>query len=184
MTAPVDRPARDIAASLIRRFRDGEISNDQFEDQWPSPSIDPAIPALRDMIWQFYDDRYEHTLTWRHTLKPEGHEAFSRFALFADTDLPYEWPQHDFRRIEGLGCFLLSFGCFAALIVLLKYSWVLAIGLLALLLGIDWHIHRRNDRAQTAFEAAGDFSLWPFLRATDYEAAQKRISNHAETPKS
>lgn len=184
MTDTIDRPARDVAASLIRRFRDGEISNDQFEDQWPSKSQDLAMTALRSMIWQFYDDRYEHTLTWRHTLKPEGHEAFTRFALFADTDLPYEWPQHDFREIKGLGCFILSAGSLGALVIFINYSWMAAIGLMALLLGLDWRIHNRNDRAQATLEAAGDFSLWPFMRSADYETALRKASaqQHSRHP--
>ncbi|HEV2570288.1 MAG TPA: hypothetical protein VGU72_01020 [Beijerinckiaceae bacterium] len=173
MTAPIDRPARDLAANLIRRFRDGEISNDQFEDQWPNGSEDPALSALKGMIRQFYDDRYEHTLTWRHALKPEGHEAFSRFALFADNDLPYQWPPHDFIGAGGLGCFVITVGILAALIAFFKFGWMAAVPVVILLLWLDWRIHARNDRAQRTLEAAGDFTVWPFIQTKDYEIAQK-----------
>ncbi|MDH7794092.1 MULTISPECIES: hypothetical protein [unclassified Beijerinckia] len=182
MTSTIDRPARDTAASLIRRFRDGEISNDQFENQWPKGSTDPALSALKDMIWQFYDARYEHTLTWRHTLKPDGHEAFTRFACFADSDLPYEWPPRDFKAATGLGGFIITVGLLAALIGWANFGWMAAIPVVVLLFWLDWRIHARHDQAQKAFEAAGDVTAWPFNRADDYEAARRTAPSDSRKP--
>jgi hypothetical protein len=42
----VDRDARKTAAELVRAFRDGAISNDQYEDRLPLKSDDPAIRAV------------------------------------------------------------------------------------------------------------------------------------------
>ena len=64
---------------------------------------DRALRALSTAIWGLYDDRHEHTMSGRYALTPEGYDALTRFALFADSDLPYEWPQDDFVRIAGLG---------------------------------------------------------------------------------
>jgi hypothetical protein len=98
----IDRASREAATSLIVRFRDGELTNHQFEDRRPR-SDDRALGALSTTIWCIYNDMPEHTLTGRCALTAEAHAWMSRCRLFAESDLPYEWPEEIFIDIGGVG---------------------------------------------------------------------------------
>ena len=52
----VDRPARDRAALLLRRFASGRITNFEFDDAFPASVGDPALRAVAGRAWQLYDD--------------------------------------------------------------------------------------------------------------------------------
>lgn len=99
----IDRRSRDVVAELIRRFRDGQITNEDLITGWPAKSPGPALRAIETMVWPFYDDLRTHRLVGRHALTPEASETLSRYALFLDTDLPYEWRRTRFARISSLG---------------------------------------------------------------------------------
>jgi len=145
VTAVIDRPSRDIAASLIRRFRDGALTNDQFCDDWPCGSDDRALLAIDSMLWHFYSDVRAHTLT----LTPEGYALFSRCALFADGDLAdeWEWPGNEFIGTKGFGLGSLVFFLARALQLF-------------------------DRRAVQRMKASGNFDIWPFIRHSDYDAAR------------
>ena len=148
----VEHEARRRAAQLVRRFRDGEITNEEFDAAWPDSREDRALPAVSTMLWASYSDLREHRLEGRQALTHEGRQLFGRCALFLDLDYEYEWPKHNFIGIGGLGPWFR--------VLTLGLSWF-----------VDRWIKQRNRRLQAEMEAAGDFDVWPFRRRTDYEAA-------------
>lgn len=136
----IDRAARDAAAHLTRQFRDGLLTNDELEDQWPYGSEDRAVRALASMLWRFYDDHRVHTLS---NLHPETLAELNRYAAFLDTDLSYEWSEDRFDTIDWMGIAdRLTGGLIPAL----------------------------SKRVRSRFErtsSEGDVSVWPFTRAAD-----------------
>ena len=84
----VDRAARDELARLLGELASGAISNDAFEDHLPA-SEDPAIAALADEAWHFYDDLREHTLTGDWSLSAADRQLVARMRRFLATDHAY-----------------------------------------------------------------------------------------------
>jgi hypothetical protein len=84
----VDKQTRLQAASLIRDFKSGRITNDQFAVGFPR-SGDRAIGAINSMLWFYYDDLRTHRLTGKWSLSEERAQLFDRCALFLPTDLEY-----------------------------------------------------------------------------------------------
>jgi hypothetical protein len=93
MVPMVDVESRRCAAEIVERFRDGTISNFDFEELWPvHDRRDRGLKAIRTLLWRFYDDGHEHTLTEEgHLLTPEGRDLFDRCALFRRTNFEYVW---------------------------------------------------------------------------------------------
>jgi len=136
----IDRAARDVAAHLTRQFRDGLLTNDDLEDQWPDRSEDRALKAMASMLWRYYDDNRVHTLS---NPNRETVAELTRYAAFLDTDLPYEWSEDRFDRIDWIGIAdRLTLGRVRALANILR------------------------SRARR-LEAEGDVAVWPFVRAAD-----------------
>jgi hypothetical protein len=84
----VDRAKRLEAAELIEKFVGREITNFEFENQFPR-STDPALHAVHTVLWLAYSDVREHRLDGKHALKQEGRDVFERCALFLRTDTEY-----------------------------------------------------------------------------------------------
>lgn len=144
----IDRRNRDIAAALVRQFRDGDITNDELDSTWPHSNQDQALAAIGSMMWRTYDDGRTHKLKGPRTPTPELQSVLTRFAAFLDGDLPYEWPKTNFISIGGLGL------------------------LVPLSLGVLWPVDRwikyRNARSDAKLAAVGDLEAWPFIRKSDY----------------
>jgi hypothetical protein len=140
----IEQDRRRWAASLIRRFRDGELTNDELVEDWPASRGDEALAAIERALWFFYSDNRPHKLT---DLSADGYQALSRMAAFLDTELPYEWPQANPYRLSGLG--LLN---------------VLSLGLL------DRWIRRSKAEFEAKLRASGDPDVWPFIRRSDLPA--------------
>ncbi len=140
------------AADLIIRFRDGHITNFDFDESWPHyDRRDRGLKAVQTMLWRSYSDVHEHTLTEEgHQLSPELHELFDRCALFLRTDLEYEWPYDNFIGIGGLGIF----------------GRILTLGLSTFL---DRAIQKREEQRLTQMLVIGTEAAWPFISVTDYE---------------
>lgn len=51
----IDSNARKIAAEVAQRFVAGQILKFEFESNFPV-SEDPAMKAIKDTLWRFYDD--------------------------------------------------------------------------------------------------------------------------------
>jgi hypothetical protein len=100
----VYRRKRAVAAEVLREFRDGVITNVEFEARWPTNKGDRVFWAIFDQVWFFYDDIATHRLTGKHELRPEDRELFDRCILFLESDLEYDWPSAKF----GDGRFLFA----------------------------------------------------------------------------
>ena len=143
----IDRQNRNLAATLVRKFRDGEITSDELETDWPSGSDDKALEALGSRIWAFYDDHYPRRMTGREAATPEERKLLTRYAAFLDSPLPYEWSKSNFYGLGGCGC--------------------LVFVSLGLLWPVDRWIKRRNAREEEELRLEGDLDVWPFIRAAD-----------------
>jgi hypothetical protein len=88
----VDRIKRSKAAVVLQRFIDGEISQFDFEEQFPSSRSDCAMEAISNMVWFFYDDLREHRLEGEHALTPDTRAMFERCILFLRSELEYAGP--------------------------------------------------------------------------------------------
>ena len=142
-----DRQKRDVAARLVRQFRDGQISSDDLESDWPSRSQDRALEAIESRVWSFYDDHRPRTMSGGKAASTEEREALTRYAAFLDSPLAYEWSKFNFYGIGGLGCLVyMSLG---------------------LLWPVNLWIKRRNAATETRLRAEGDFESWPFIRRAD-----------------
>lgn len=150
----IDRSKRDVAAKLVRQFRDGEINSDDLESQWPKRTEDKALEAVESRVWAFYDDHRPRRMKGREAASPEEQEALTRYAAFLDSSLSYEWSKANFYGIGGCG--------------------VLVILSLGLLWPVDWWIKRRNARIEAELRKQGDLDVWPFIHATDYERSMAK----------
>jgi hypothetical protein len=92
----VYRRKRALAAGVLREFRDGKITNDEYDDRWPRNKGDRVFWAIFDQIWFFYGDVTEYRLTGKYELSPEVRELFDRCILFLESDLEYDWPKAKF----------------------------------------------------------------------------------------
>ena len=54
----VNRQKRDLVKQLIERFLSHEITNDDFNDAFPTDEKDPALDAIYANLWPYYSDRY------------------------------------------------------------------------------------------------------------------------------
>lgn len=88
----IDQEARNKAAELVERLVGCEITNDEFEDNYPPNSQDRALKAIRCWTWMFYTDLREHKLKGKYQPTPEGLESLKRCILFLRSDLQYKWP--------------------------------------------------------------------------------------------
>ena len=145
----IDREKREAAAKLVREFRDGKITSDDLESEWPQKSEDKALEAVESRVWAFYDDHRPRRMVGRQAASPEERDELTRYAAFLDTSLPYEWSKSNFYGIGGCG-------------VLVVFS-------LGLLWPVDWWIKKRNARTEAELRKQGDLDVWPFIRANDYE---------------
>src|SRR5215204_105593 len=107
----IDRQNRDLAATLVRQFRDGMITSDDLESDWPARSEDKALEAVASAVWGLYDDHRPRRMVGRDAATPEEAEALTRFAGFLDSPLPYEWSKSNFYGLGGCGILvILSLG--------------------------------------------------------------------------
>jgi hypothetical protein len=147
----VDTEPRRQAAELIEKFRDGLISNFDFEDSWPrADRRDRAMKAISTMLWRTYSDVQEHRLIEEgHLLTSEQREIFNR----CWTNLEYQWAEDSFIGIGGLGAF----------------GRIFTLGLSAL---VEGTLRRREERRLTALHVIGEEATWPFLTADEYQLHQ------------
>lgn len=142
----VDRPSRNLIALRLRQYVSGRVTNDDLDDAMWEIADDRGAVAVSEMAWRLYDDTTKHRATGRHYLSAEARREISRWILFLDTDLEYEWPDYSFVSIDPL---FLSFFTF----------------------GIAGMVHNRRWRS---FSAAGPFEIWPFMRQEDLDDAVRK----------
>jgi hypothetical protein len=99
----VDALKRKRAVDLIRRFIDGQISNDEYDNDFPDDTQDQGLLVVYDRLWLLYSDLRTHRLD-KDTLSSEERELIERCITFLNTDLEYEGPPLRERKpISGLG---------------------------------------------------------------------------------
>jgi hypothetical protein len=137
----VNREKRVLAANLIRRFLEGQITNDWFANNYPSGvKDDAAIGAIYKRLWFFWDDLHEHKVEGKRQLSPEGRALFNRCIAFLDSDLEYEWPAIKFTSFSQV--------------------FLRAIGLRKL-------ADKRADNWTERMNQLGAWDAWPFMREAD-----------------
>jgi hypothetical protein len=141
----VDRTARFAAARLVHNFSAGAITNRDFEAEYPGSSRDPAIAAIYEQVFLYYDDYREHRLADGDVPPTEVSDLLKRCEQFLMSDLEYEWPPKI--RIAGLRLWLTR------------------------LLGLSRRAKDLERREIEQRRLLGDWDLWPFFRSADYESA-------------
>jgi hypothetical protein len=139
----VDQQNRDLAKALIKKFLDCEITNDDFDNRYPiRQKNDPAIGAIHDRLWGFWDDRHTHKLVGKYGLDLEARALFERCIAFLSSDLEYEWPPLEWRS--------------------LSQAFLRMVGLrrMAEARGVEWTERTRKY---------GKWEVWPFIREEDYQ---------------
>jgi hypothetical protein len=148
----IDRAARDGAATLIRRFMAGRVTNDDLDSGFPQSRIDPALDALAGASWYLYGDDSTYRLPSRNAFPRDARRQVSRWVLFLHSGLEYEWPD---------------------------FNWYAGVPTPSPLL--DWltcgaltRLKARREAEIAAFQAAGDYAAWPFFREADVRRALQR----------
>ena len=141
----IDRPSRDRLATALRQYVSGRITNDDLHAT-PVDWRDAGAVAVTEMAWRLYDDTYQHRAVGKHYLPKPARAEIARWILFLHSEVEYTWPRFSFDQIVNWPMNLLTFG------------W--------------WE--RAKARKFSEFMAARDFSVWPFVRMNDLDAARKR----------
>lgn len=144
----IDQKARKAAASLVRDFLSGNITNDDLESGWPQASEDRALMAIKRTIWAFYSDITTHS---SDRLSASSRSFFDRCALFLESDFNYEWPGDRLYQEKGIPVLMV----------------IISTGLLLPALMIQ----RRRYVEQEEF---GESVFWPFLTRDNYDRELKR----------
>jgi len=146
----VDSKSRQVAAEVLEKFRDGVITNFEFEGLWPQNyGGDRGLRAIETMVWRYYDDLHEHKLTNEHGLTELAHLIFDRCVLFLRTECEYAWPDDNFAQGEAFSGTLTTLGLSDA---------------------PDWFEEARLKELHVVEESAS----WPFSSRPEYERAQTR----------
>ena len=103
----IDVEGRKLGALLLRRLASGRITNDEWDEAFPS-SGDAGLRAVEDFGWSLYSDFDTYRLVGRHALSPELRLIVARCVLFLHSGREYAWPERP-RLLPALG-WLLSLG--------------------------------------------------------------------------
>lgn len=135
-----DATSRRAAAELVRQLASGRLTNDEFEERWPA-SADPALSAVREAAWFLYSDLRAYRLTGANRLPFAVRRQVSRWVIFLQSDLEYEWPVAT--RTEKLARSIADL----------------------LTMGVA------TRRWKTALQVSEDADVWPFFRRVDFRRA-------------
>ena len=145
---------RRQAAEVIRRFREQESTNDQFDNDFSRlrrRSSDRALKAIGSAIWCTYSDLSEHTLGRGREVAPELLAFFDRCILFLQTERPYTWERDDLGGIAGVTT------------VLRRLSRTVQ----------RWRGYSpAQDGLRPGPDSPEDWTVWPFASADDLEEAK------------
>jgi hypothetical protein len=188
----VDRPARIELAACLLRLVSGEMTNDAFDDRYYDRwlrSDDAAVAEIATFGWGLYSDTHPYKLKGWYAVPDEVRRTADRALLFLEGDLDYEWPRNvkgviPYFALWGPGCYLVI-GIILLFVAAFTPGWQVIVfgvfGLLAIVPTIHWFsTHRQRAEKLKQFRQSGDFQVWPFLRQTDYDDAQ-RCAQHDRT---
>ena len=88
----VDKEKRLKGAESIEKLISCQITNYEYDDQFPRSEDDPALHAIYTALWFPYLDVGEHRMDGKHALTPQAREAVDRCVLFLKTDVEYTGP--------------------------------------------------------------------------------------------
>jgi len=94
----IDCNARNKAVSLLARILEGEITNYEFEDEWPYGK-DPVLYAINTQLMFEYEERPEKLISGGY-FSQDILEMIKRCILFLRSGLEYEWPKHTLMWFE------------------------------------------------------------------------------------
>jgi hypothetical protein len=100
MTSPYSK--RRVAATALRDFLDGKMTNEDFIETFPRDGRDPVLVAVADLAWFCYSDLHTHRLKGKYELQGEMRQLLERAYLFLQTELAYEWPGFRFMNPQFL----------------------------------------------------------------------------------
>jgi hypothetical protein len=135
----IDRERRSLASTLIRKLLIGQLTVDDFDDQFPKKSVDRALGAIYEQLWFYWDDRRSYSVAAQE-MPQEVKDLFRRCIAFLDSDLEYEWPQ-------------IPRAPFVTILLRLT--------------GFDRLAERRADSEFRQIASTGDFRVWPFAHEQD-----------------
>ncbi len=87
----INARARREGARLLTEFFHGKITNDDYNDAFPSGSADAGLNVVYRRIWVYYSDLHSHYLD-RRELSEDDVALFQRCIVFLNTDLEYSGP--------------------------------------------------------------------------------------------
>lgn len=87
----VDISKRKQAAVLIHQFVEGQISNDDYDSDFPDDTGDQGLLAVYDRLWLLYSDLAPSRLD-KTSLTNDEQAVIERCVLFLGTNLEYEGP--------------------------------------------------------------------------------------------
>jgi hypothetical protein len=181
----IDTDARNSLAAGLQQLVRGEITNDEFDDHYYRlwhDSGDQAVTAIAAFGWSLYSSGLlvPYALAGRHVVSEEAMRISERAFLFLKTDLEYEWPAlvpgpTQYWTFWGPGCYL-GLGVVLLLAALgisgISALYLAFLGLINILPTFHWLFTYPNRvSALERFRASGEYSVWPFLRPSDYESA-------------
>ncbi len=88
----VDISKRKQAAVLIHQFVEGQISNDDYDSDFPDDTGDEGLLAVYDRLWLLYSDLAPSRLH-KTSLTNDEQAVIERCVLFLGTNLEYEGPR-------------------------------------------------------------------------------------------
>ncbi len=91
----IDQDARELLADLVIALATGKITNDQYEDNVPVRSEDPAIAAIDRFAWSLYPDMKRCQLEDDLAPDAEADAVAVACVLFLMSELEYQWPLPD-----------------------------------------------------------------------------------------
>ena len=80
---------REKGANLIARWLDGEVTNYEFDDEWPYESIDLGVADIGKELWNHYSDERKQRLIVGD-LSAEQVALLNRCLLFLKSSEVYE----------------------------------------------------------------------------------------------
>jgi hypothetical protein len=171
----IDPEMRAELSKALKQLVDGEMGTDAFDRfYWTKCeySQDRGVAEIGEFGYGLYDDLWNNHLKGSRAVDGEARRAAGRCLLFLTASLKYEWPDlPETRRISMILFFVMFVAALLAQIGSSVWAVVgcgvgfVCVPVIILLRYIE---NRAAERNRQQFEAAGDFSVWPFFRLSDY----------------
>jgi hypothetical protein len=145
----IDRANRQRAREILEHFVNGELTNDEFEAEFPADSPDKVLGEIYQRLWFLWDDRFEHRLVGEHALNDDNRAMVARLIAFLDSDTEYCWPDNA---------------------VMARFPLTLS-----RLFGLRKAAESIEREQLDQLRDTGNIDAWPFVSMEHYAAASARI---------